>query len=602
MQLIRFLFTAFIILLAACQQTTVSPSQTAGIESQAILTVEPTPADPGILVPRTTPDFSQLPLLEAHMKRVQEVLQQPVPILPLIDELDEEQQAAQEIALADERIQHYARNPQTQAAFRNEVFGVYPMRASDVTQHTSACVVDTCYRVEIYNYALNFYLSAAVDLQAEAVIDIVGYDNTQPDIPASLTEIAIEIATHSPEVIQTLGYTPDTSEALMPNTKTALNTTVCERSRHLCVAPTFVTDERALWAIVDLTDGRLVGTRWTEVGSTMPITEKQLADDYIMRTYCQRYTAFDRDGWLLDYMLTSSDGLLISDVSFRGETIFDSVKLVDWHVNYSSADGFGYSDAVGCPVFSQAAVIAIGAPRVDDIVEGEEVVGFALIQEFWSELWPLPCNYFYEQRYEFYKDGRFRPVVTNIGRGCGNDGTYRPVTRIALANSSSTFSQWNGSEWEDWLTEDWTLAANVPASEDGYQFRLTNPQSTYYVVPSTGQFGDGGRGDDAYIYVTLHHADRDEGDSDMPTIGPCCNTDYQQGPEKFIDPTPESITDASLVLWYVAQLDNDDTPGAEYCWADSVLENGIYVARKYPCPSGPMFVPANLVDATATDG
>ena len=79
----------------------------------------------------------------------------------------------------------------------------------------------------------------------------------------------------------------------------------------------------------------------------------------------------------------------------------------------------------------------------------------------------------------------------------------------------------------------------------------------------------------------------------MTTIGPCCNTDYQQGPEKFIDAEPEAITDAPLVIWYVAQIKNDDTPGAQYCWAESVLEDGVYVPETYPCPSGPMLVPVN---------
>ena len=94
--------------------------------------------------------------------------------------------------------------------------------------------------------------------------------------------------------------------------------------------------------------------------------------------------------------------------------------------------------------------------------------------------------------------------------------------------------------------------------------------------------------------------DRDEGDSDLPTLGPCCNQDYHQGPEKYIDPTPEPIVDSPLVFWYVAQLKNDDTPGQEYCWAESVVENGIYTPKSYPCPSGPMFVPISLSTANST--
>ena len=116
----------------------------------------------------------------------------------------------------------------------------------------------------------------------------------------------------------------------------------------------------------------------------------------------------------------------------------------------------------------------------------------------------------------------------------------------------------------------------------------------YALAPGRGQFGDGGRGDRPFVYVTRRHTEpgaNDEGDADLITIGPCCNSDYRQGPEKFIEPAPEALADSELALWYVAELKNDDTPGKQYCWAESVPENGIYVTKVYPCFSGPLFVP-----------
>lgn len=571
------------LLLAACQ----SSGPTTIIAN--VPTLAPTPDDPGLLAPRSTPDLNHLPLLAAHLERVDAALNQFRPILRL-EGLDEEQDIAQDIAIGDERVYRLTFDPITREPMRNEVFGVYPLRESDLTPQTAACVESRCYRVEIYNYALNLYLAVIVDVPARTIRDMIGYENAQPDLPPHLVDIALEIATQSPEVAEGLGYTPETKDALMANTKTALNNTFCQRSRHLCVAPTFVVGESALWAIVDLTEGTLVGVRWTTVGKTAgAITEKSLQNDAIMRRYCQQNTPLERNGWSLDYILTSSDGLRISDVSFDGTPVIQSAKLVDWHVSYSNSQGFGYSDAVGCPVFSQAAVIAVKPPHVEDIVADGEVIGFVLSQDFWSDLWPMPCNYRYQQRYEFYNDGRFRPVVVSIGRGCGNDGTYRPVTRIVLAGDY-TFSQWDESGWQDWSNEDWTLQAEVPVNDEGYPFRLSiESGSGFYVVPSDGQFGDGGRGDNAYVYVTRHHSDRDEGDSDMPTIGPCCNEDYQQGPERFLD--NELIANSPLVFWYVPQLKNDDTPGSQYCWAESVLRDGVYVPLEYPCPSGPLFVP-----------
>ncbi|MCA0453552.1 MAG: hypothetical protein LCI00_06230 [Chloroflexi bacterium] len=573
--------------LAACQPNT---SDTSSITSAQVPTLDPTPTDPGLIAVRATPDLAQLPLLSAHLQRVEANLQEPIPILPLEEGLDNNQRLAQSIAIRDSQFQRYIR--ENGQPLRNEIFSVSPIRPSDISEKTASCNTDSCYRVEMYNYALNLYTAAVIDIRNQKVLDIVGYDNMQPDIPQSLVDVALEIAVNSPEVRQTFGYTPDTKDAVMASTKTALNDTTCERSRHLCVAPTFVVEDYALWAIVDLTAGTLVGVRWTSVGSTNTITEKSLENESMTRRYCQQNTLLERDGWRLDYILTSSDGLRISDVRYQDTAILSSAKLVDWHVSYSSSDGFGYSDAVGCPAFSQAAVIAVEPPQVEDITENGEIVGFSLTQDFWSDLWPLPCNYYYEQRFEFYKDGRFRPVVSSLGRGCGDDGTYRPVTRLVFAEPA-TFSEWNASGWQAWTTENWRLAAEVGSNESGASFRLTSGNGGFDIVPSAGQFSDGGRGDNPYIFVTRHHMDKDEGDSDLPTIGPCCNADYQQGPEKFIDTEPESITDAPLVVWYVPQLANDATEGTEYCWAKTVLENGVYIPVSYPCPSGPMFVPLN---------
>ncbi len=600
-----YLVTLFIIPLsvAACQ-----PASPAAVSPSAVLpTLPPTPVNVGELAAVSTPDLSRMPLLEAHLRSLQTALAQPVPILLLPDaELNADQQRAQTLAVADQRFQQYLRDPDSGAALRNEIFGIYPMRDSDLNERTAACAGQNCYRVELYNYAYNFMVSASVDVTGGTVVDVVASVSTQPDIPAHLKAVALEIATQSTEVAQALGYAPDTQDAVMAETKTSLNGTRCERSEHLCVAPTFVSGSQALWAIVDLTDGRLVGVRWTWVGWTgsaatpapgateQPfITELQLQNDVIMQRYCEQNTTLERDGWRLDYVLTSSDGLRISGVTFAGQPVLESVKLVDWHVNYSNTDGFGYSDAVGCPVFSQAAVIAVQPPRVEDLVEDGALVGFVLVQDFWSELWPRPCNYYYQQRYEFYQDGRFRPIASSLGRGCGDDGTYRPVTRIQLADAAK-FAAWQEDGWQIWPVEGWQADAQSGTSADGYSYRFTHPDGRgFYIEPGRGQFADGGRGDDAYVYVTRAHADRDEGQADMTTIGPCCNTDYQQGPEKFIDAEPEAITDAPLVIWYVAQIKNDDTPGAQYCWAESVLEDGVYVPETYPCPSGPMLVPVN---------
>jgi len=314
----------------------------------------------------------------------------------------------------------------------------------------------------------------------------------------------------------------------------------------------------------------------------------------VYEEYCQKSQTLMEGDWQMSYMLTSSDGLKLSDVHFRGDPVLDSTKLVDWHVSYSQNEGFGYNDAVGCPIFSSAAVVAFNGPAVETISQNGETVGFALVQDFRSEEWPVPCNYRYEQRYEFYDDGRFRIAVANHGRGCGDDGTYRPVIRIQLAESENggNLAEWDGRDWVPWMEEGWQVQNEQTAyTSEGFQYRLTLSDGRgFFLEPGQGQFGDGGRGDNAYLFALRVNPDIDEGESDLASLGSCCNEDFRQGPEQFMA-QPESIEDEHLVLWYIPQLKNDATPGQEYCWADTFIEEGISVARSWPCYAGPVFVP-----------
>ncbi|HQZ99863.1 MAG TPA: hypothetical protein PLJ62_06690, partial [Thermoflexales bacterium] len=155
---------------------------------------------------------------------------------------------------------------------------------------------------------------------------------------------------------------------------------------------------------------------------------------------------------------------------------------------------------------------------------------------------------------------------------------------------NNTLSAWDGAAWKAWTTEQWQAPSAKYSPEDA-QFKVTDATNKgYFVQPSHGQFKDGGRGDNPFVYATLRKTGA-EGDTDLITIGSCCNDDYRQGPEKFIDSTPEPIANSQVVMWYVPQIKNDDRKGQEYCWADTILKDGIFVPVQYPCWSGPMFVP-----------
>lgn len=532
------------------------------------------------------------PAVTQYLQRVDSALQSTSHILWLMP-CNEEQMLAQQIALMNPEFNQYGKDSITAKPLRREIFNVYQARPQEIPSQFQQGKV---YKVELYNYALNLTQTALVDLNTKQVIQVNLLKGSQPDIPTYLKDLAIQLAIHHPEVAKALGFQPGQEDALMANTKTALNHTKCERSMHLCVAPTFTKGDKALWAIVDLTELKVVGLRWTNTGTEQPtraVTEKRLKFDKIMECYCKNITNLKKEDWDLNYVITTSDGLRISEVKYKGETVLNSAKVVDWHVSYSNTEGFGYSDAVGCPEYSQAAVVAVSEPGVSSIIENNQTIGFALEQNFSSEQWPLPCNYNYLQRYEFYTDGRFRSVAASLGRGCGNNGTYRPVMRFSFPSTDYSFSEWNGSGWDVWKKEQWKLLTpQSPCYANPYQYLLQNKnQKGFYIASGKGQFGDGGRGDNPYVYISKMHAETDEGENDLVTIGPCCNSDYKQGPEKFLN--DEDIENSSLVLWYVSQMKNDDTPGKEYCWSAAYLDHGIYKTHVYPCMAGPMFIPTS---------
>ena len=576
----------FFMVLASCTRATTVPTLTPAP------TVVPT-ADSGQRLAPRAPAL-QIPAVATRLAQIDASLKVPLPIISLL-RLDDTQRLALNIAVRDTKFTDSIRNKLTREPLRNEVFSVSKLKDADLAApQLEPCRTVTCYRVEMYEYAFNATTIAVVDVVQNRVISVIVQPDTQPEIPPHLADLAVQIAINSPEVKEALGFNPTEDKAGMANVKTALNGSRCERSRHLCVAPTFIVGGRALWAIVDLTDAALVGVRWTDLGesSNKRLTEKSLQDDVVTTQYCDHTNVVTRDGWTFNYVLTLSDGIRVSNAKYNGQPVIKSSTLVDWHVSYSTREGFGYSDAVGCPTFSSAAVIAFNGPYIEDIKSGVDVIGFTLVQEYRSKGWPQPCNYSYQQRDEFYTDGRFRIVATSLGRGCGNDGMYRPVTRIQLAETTR-FSEWSGTDWTSWTKEGWQLQkADTAISAAGFQYRVTNEAGRgYYVMPNSGQLGANERGDAAYVYVTVDHPDKEEGTTDLLTIGPCCNTDYHQGPEKFIEPAPEALGGSPIVVWYVAQLKNDDRPGNQYCWADAVPVAGVYVPKVWPCSSGAMFVP-----------
>lgn len=543
----------------------------------------------------------------AYKKAVSAALASKVPVLAVKNLIDPRADLAQRLLLADPRLLKGLFDPKTEKPLRSEVMSVKPALPGDRVGVDNACWEGGCFRVDIYNFFYNATLTALVDTTNKKVISFNSTAEAQPDLSPRLRDLAIAIAKSEPAVqlevgryLKFIGQKQKAQDVLpvMADTKSALRDTLCERSKHLCVSPTYVLGDKALWVIVDLTDMKVVGLRWTTVGDSGPdtiITERKVENEYVFKNFCEEVNEVNRDGWRFDYHITTSDGLRLAKTTFNNKPVFESAKVVDWHVSYSKKDEFGYSDATGCPMFSSAVVVAFEGPRIEPIIESGKEVGFYISQDFRQQSWPSPCNYRYEERYEFYKDGRYRVVMASHGRGCGEGGTYRPVLRISLGGAPDgapyQLEHW-AEGWQKVTNESFVQPADAKnMAQQQYSHRIVSKAGHgYKVAPNAGQHNDGSRGDNAFVYVTVNHAEKDEGERDLVTLGTCCNSDYRQGPELFMQPV-EQLDKQKIVFWYVPQLKNDGRAGKEYCWAENKVVDGVLTTQTWPCAGGPMFTP-----------
>ncbi|WP_129676464.1 hypothetical protein [Candidatus Chloroploca sp. Khr17] len=562
--LIPFLLTLLCLSLTGCAANPQGAAPTAAPS----LAASPPPLATTVILGDQRP--SELPAVAAQRERIAAALAMP-PFVLLRDDLEPRLGAAQTAAVNDARVRTAILSP-TGQPLRSEVMTVADARAGDVPAEAAAtCPPGRCLRVVLYVYPTNSTLTALVDDRSQ-VVSVQILADAQPEIPQDLAELATQIAIADPQLASAFeGLTPTEAMATMQATKTALETTSCERSRHLCVAPVFTWGSLALWTIVDLTDFTLVAaTTWTEQGASQRriVVSEATLQDAALAPLCETPQRLDYADWQAAYLLTSSDGLELRDVTFQGRPVVTSVKVVDWHIGYQGVDGqrVGFSDAVGCPVFSAAAVIPYSLPELTEEPDGS----LRLAMTFRSPNWPLPCNYQYSFTATFAPDGTLSVLVGNEGRGCGTEGIYHPVVRIEppvtpelalVEEAGRTLLQQEGfAVWEAGNTQRFALATEAGALA---------------VAPIWGD------AELAYLYWT--QARPEEGQGDLPSIGTCCGLDERQGPEQFIGPgTPEPLGTAPI-LWFVPRIANAER---ERCWADTTIIDGATVPEIWPCSAG----------------
>ena len=526
--------------------------------------------------------FLILPVIFAGNLMITEqdvVAQGKTTTLSLSDELNEAQQIAQRAALADSRVQGYT------TGYRTEVFGVQTV-SHQFSDATSECATADCRQVNIFNFDKSATIAVMVNVETGIVLDVLYQPGIRPGINKRLADKAMEIALNAPEVIEVLGYQPTSSDwAPMDSSFTD---TLCEAG-HMCVAPTFNLGKYILWAVVDLTDEQLVDLYWTAIRAEENNGEVRYPDDYQSLSDVQCIAesgSAGQNGWAIEWEVTAHDGFHIYDVSFNGEAVLTSAKLVEWHTDYGST---GYVDSTGCGGGGGGFGIApYGEMTQSDLLdENGNVIGFELLQDFRMAFWGQPCQYRYDQRYEFYNDGRYRVVAGAYGKGCSSEGVYRPLIRIDVAvggDDNDRLELWD-NEWRTQATEI-RVGADHATSPEGYLARVLDQSGKgYFIEPGNGQFNDGGRGDNEFFYALRYNVGQGEGDLGVFAIG-CCDED-EHGPEIYVNNDP--IEDENIVLWYVPQFEISSfgfKPSDFYCWTGTVVPEVVF-----PCFGGPMFTP-----------
>ncbi len=582
-----------------------------------------------IIVPPLDQNYANIPEVKQYLNDLKKIYEQNKSILPIDEsELDDNKIIAQKLALNDKNFTKDTK--ENGKLLHNDITKVDIALPSMLNSKAKKeCKEKECYIVEKYNFAKNSTTRAIIDINNKKVVSINYYPNTQPDINNRLKQIAKSIALNDKEVQKKWGRIPTKADITMANVRSNLKESPCENKNHLCVAPTLPDqkNQRALWAVVDLTKLKLAIAKWAPLGKTFTpacIDERTLENRYIMKNFCQKDNNYSRDGWEFTYHLTGSDGLEIRNLKFKGEKVAKSLKIVDWHVAYKGygadkldtstpayVEGrrvefvkgenneytFGYNDAMGCPMFSTSVVLAFNGPEIKPLIENNKRVGFYIVQDFRNPKWPMACNYRYENKFLFYKDGSFRVVAINLGRGCSSHAIYRPVMRLDIdINPHEEFALYKDGVWDKWQIEgDYRSSGNEKMYKDKYLYRFTsieNETKGFYVEPNRGQFNDNSRGDHEHIFITKFK--EEEGDSDMLTLGSCCKLN-EDGVEVFEN--NEVIENSDIVFWYIPKIYNDDREGHEYCWADSTIDKyGNPSVKVWPCIVGPKFVPIKNVD------
>ena len=222
---------------------------------------------------------------------------------------------------------------------RVETFQVMPL-VRYMQDGVNVCGDTTCEQVMIYDFEQNATISAIVDSGKNRLIDALLLSNSTPPFSERVEKLAKRLVVDSEEVSAAVGRPIAADEIVFMH----MQHENCP-TNHLCLGATFTMDSGGVFVLVDATDETIADIWWS--GKTLESDEPTEIADNERFGDCSEY-ALSRDGWVMDFRVTPSDGLGVAAVSFDGKQILNDARLTHWAAHYVNGGGWGFLDYTGC--------------------------------------------------------------------------------------------------------------------------------------------------------------------------------------------------------------------------------------------------------------
>lgn len=193
-------------------------------------------------------------LMNNRINDINNTLNQDIPILKL-ELADPGKQEAQNIAANARQFFLNTKSFEGEAFF-SEIFEVTSALQSELPN--GFFQDGKIYKVVMYNFNLNLTTVSLVNIDSKKVFSVNTLPNIQPEVPAHLKELAVQIAANSEPVKKALGYNPAKDSVMILNALKTVVNIKDKKNPHLLVVSNFRKRNKSINAVVDLKDLKLV--------------------------------------------------------------------------------------------------------------------------------------------------------------------------------------------------------------------------------------------------------------------------------------------------------------------------------------------------------